>query len=77
MRFIEQCVVSTRVISTICHLLSLAIVVFTREANIAVGLADNVTDDRKDYAHDITNVIDSRGCLNLLKSCFIAIMCLL
>ena len=53
---IEQVVVSTRVISTLCHLLVLVIVIFTREANIEVGLSDSPSDDRKRWAHDSTFV---------------------
>lgn len=56
MRLIKQYIVSTRVISTICHLVALIIIVFTREANIEVGLPDNPSDERKDWAHSTTVV---------------------
>jgi hypothetical protein len=56
MGIIDQCIVSTRVMSTVCHLLALCVIVFTREANIEVGLSDNPSNDAKQWAHDSTFV---------------------
>lgn len=59
MKMVQNFLVSTRVISTVCHLLALIVIVFTREANIEVGLSDSPSDDRKQWAHDSTFVSDS------------------
>ena len=62
MKIMDHLVVSTRVISMYCHLIAVIVVIFTREANIEIGLSDNASDSVKQQAHDTVFV---RIALNL------------